>query len=234
VTVAGAPPAARRLVKTFVRREGRLTQAQESAIEQHFPQWGVYPPAPGARLDMEALFGRRAPVWLDIGFGAGDALLELALVHPDCDHLGVEVHRPGVGRVLGAVAAGGPGNIRVACHDAIEVLRDWLPEASLAGLRLYFPDPWPKKRHHKRRMVQPDWAELVVRRLQSGGVLHVATDWEHYARQILLVLDAAPDLVNLQGRGAYAPDRGDRPLTRFERRGLDLGHRVFDLVYQRV
>jgi len=234
VTEAGAPPPVRRLVRSFVRREGRLTRAQETAIDQHFLQWGVNPPAPGARLDLEALFARRAPVWLDIGFGAGAALLEIARANPDCDHLGVEVHRPGVGRVLGAMAAGGPGNIRVACHDAIEVLRDWLPEASLAGLRLYFPDPWPKKRHHKRRMVQPAWAELVARALQPGGVLHIATDWDHYARHMLLVLDAAPGLANRHGCGGFAPGRGDRPLTRFEQRGLDLGHQVFDLVYQRV
>lgn len=222
-----------RLVRTFVRREGRLTRAQELALVQSLPRWGVEPPPPGQCLDLDALFGRQAPVWVDIGFGAGEALLEIARANPHIDHLGIEVHRPGVGRLLGAMAADGPHNIRVACHDAIEVLRDWLPDASLAGVRLFFPDPWPKKRHHKRRMVQADWAMLIARRLQPGGMLHLATDWEDYAQHMLMVLDACPALVNRWGAGRYAPDRAGRPMTRFEQRGLDRGHRVFDLLYQR-
>ena len=180
-------------------------------------------------MDLAALLGRDAPRVLEIGFGNGDHLLARAQAEPEKNFLGVEVHRPGAGRVLNRAAAADLRNLRVACHDAVEVLRDWLPERSLAEILVYFPDPWPKKRHHKRRLVSPAFAALAASRLTPGGVLKLATDWAHYAEQMRAVLDAEPLLA-----GGSVPRPADRPLTRFETRGMKLGHEVFDLVYRRV
>lgn len=223
------PPAARRRIRSFVRREGRLTPGQQRALDELYPRYGLERPA--GRLDLAAAFGREAPVVLDIGFGDGEALAELALAHPERNYLGIEVYRSGVGRLLRALEREGIDNVRVLEADAVEVLRQHLASRSLAGVQLFFPDPWPKKRHHKRRMVQPAWLALVADRLAPGGFLHLATDWQDYAGRMLEVTAAEPALANPH-RG-FAPDRGERPRTKFERRGLHKGHRIYDLILHR-
>jgi tRNA (guanine-N7-)-methyltransferase len=200
-----------------------MTGSQKRALEELWPRFGF---ERGAAL--------APPVVMEIGFGNGEHLLARAQAEPASSFLGVEVHRPGAGRVLNRAAAADLRNLRVACADAVEVLRDWLPERSLAEIVVYFPDPWPKKRHHKRRLVQPSFAALAASRLAAGGLLKLATDWAEYARQMLAVLDAEPLLANTAGRGTFAPRPAERPLTRFEQRGMKLGHEVFDLVYRRV
>ena len=217
----------KREIRSFVRREGRMTPSQKRALEELWPKFGVEKPA--GRVEPAALFGRRAPVVMEIGFGNGEHLLARAQAEPDRDFLGVEVHRPGAGRVMNRAQAAGLANLRVACDDAVEVLRDWLPERSLAEILVYFPDPWPKKRHHKRRLVAPAFAALAASRLVPGGLLKLATDWAHYAVQMQAVLDAEPLL-----EGGVVPRPADRPLTHFEKRGMKLGHEVADLVYRRV
>lgn len=225
-------PPIRREIRSFVRREGRITPAQQQALERLWPRYGL--DAPPAALDLRTLFGRQAPVSLEIGFGAGHHLLARAGTEAERDFIGVEVHRPGVGRVLAQAEAAGLGNLRVACHDAVEVLRDWIAPAALDELIIEFPDPWPKKRHHKRRLVQPAFVAFAVTRLRPGGRLRLATDWAHYAGQMLEVLDAEPQLVNTVAGGGYAPRPASRPPTRFEMRGERLGHAVFDLDFRRI
>lgn len=220
----------RRPVRSFVRREGRLTPAQARALEQHWGRYGIDPPE--QRLELARVFGRTAPVTVEIGFGNGDHLLARATAEPERDFIGVEVHRPGIGRLLHHAAVGGIGNLRVACADAVEVLRDWLPPAALDEVQILFPDPWHKKRHHKRRLVQPPFAELLATCLAPGGRLHLATDWEHYAVQMRTVLNAQPALVNQSAQEAFV-ERVARPVTKFEARGTRLGHAVFDLEYRR-
>ena len=220
------PDPPRREIRSFVRREGRMTDSQKRALEELWPRFGL----DESRLKpLPQVFGREAPVVLEIGFGNGDHLLARAQAEPGTNFLGVEVHRPGAGRVLNRAAAADLRNLRVACHDAVEVLRDWLPERSLAEILVYFPDPWPKKKHHKRRLISPSFAALAASRLAPGGLLKLATDWAHYAGQMRAVLDAEPML-----SGGPVPRPQDRPLTRFETRGMKLGHEVFDLVYRRV
>lgn len=218
----------RREIKSFVRREGRITTSQKEALENLWPRYGLDAPAVGTTLDLPALFGRSAPVVFEIGFGAGDALLFRAERAPEQDFIGVEVHRPGVGRVLNRAEKLGLRNLRVASHDAVEVLRDWLTPASLDELILEFPDPWHKSRHHKRRIVQPAFAALVASRLKPGGLFRLATDWAPYAEHMREVLDAAPDF---SGGEVLRPD--SRPITRFEARGERLGHAMCDLLYRR-
>lgn len=220
-----------RRIRSFVRREGRLTPGQARALEKWLPAYGI--PEDGGVQDLAALFGRVAPVLLEVGFGNGDALLEMAAKHPEWNFIGIEVHRPGVGRLLMHAGEQGLSNIRVSSRDAVEVLEHQLPDASLERVMLYFPDPWHKKRHHKRRIVQPAFAQLVARKLQPGGEFHLATDWENYAEHMLDVMENAPDFENAAGKGAFSPRPADRPLTRFERRGQRLGHGVWDLVYRR-
>ncbi len=217
----------RREIKSFVRREGRITASQKDALANLWPRYGLDAPA-AAPLDLAAVFGRTAPVVFEIGFGAGDALLFRAERTPQCGFIGVEVHRPGVGRVLNRAEKLGLGNLRVVCHDAVEVLRDWLAPASLDELILEFPDPWHKTRHHKRRIVQPAFAALVTSRLKPGGLFRLATDWAPYAEHMREVLDVAP---GLSGGAIERPE--SRPVTRFEARGERLGHSVADLVYRR-
>jgi tRNA (guanine-N7-)-methyltransferase len=243
----------KREIRSFVRREGRMTDSQKRALEELWPRYGLeapqgrgHGPLPRGPLPQGPLpqgqvsqwlsqaFGRTAPVVLEIGFGNGEHLLARAQAEPDKDFVGVEVHRPGAGRVLNRAAAAGLTNLRVACHDAVEVLRDWLPERALAEIVIYFPDPWPKKRHHKRRLVQPDFARLAASRLAPGGLLKLATDWANYAEQMRAVLDAEPALANTAGAAGFIARPAERPLTRFEQRGVKLGHAVFDLVYRRV
>ena len=229
-TAAGPPPG--RTVRSFVTRAGRITPAQQRALSELWPRFGLeYSPEP---LQAEALFGRRVPLSLEIGFGNGDNLLGLARAHPERDYLGVEVHRPGVGRLLLAVARDGLENVRVICHDAVEVLAAQIAPATLAEILILFPDPWPKKRHHKRRLVQREFVDLAASRLEPGGVLRLATDWEPYAHAMLEVLSAAPLLANTADSGTFIPRPAERAPTRFEQRGTRLGHAVWDLAFRRV
>ncbi|MDD3517665.1 MAG: tRNA (guanosine(46)-N7)-methyltransferase TrmB [Chromatiales bacterium] len=223
------PP--RRPVRSFVLREGRMTSAQREAIERLWPRYGI--DLADAPLDLRAPFGNDNPVTLEIGFGNGDTLATLAARHPERNFLGIEVHRPGVGHLLKRLEAEGLGNVRLLRDDAVEVLRRMIADAALDRVLLYFPDPWPKTRHHKRRIVQPAFVELVARKLAPGGVFHLATDWEDYAQHMLAVMEDCPTFENLAGPGAFSPRPDDRPLTRFERRGQRLGHGVWDLLYRR-
>ncbi|MDE2197090.1 MAG: tRNA (guanosine(46)-N7)-methyltransferase TrmB [Gammaproteobacteria bacterium] len=208
-----------------------MTPAQERALAMLLPKYGLDPGL--APFDFPRLFGRDAGRTLEIGFGNGDTLAELARLHPQRDFLGIEVHRPGVGRLLMAVEAEQLSNVRVVCADAVEVLTRCVPAGSLDAVLLYFPDPWPKKRHHKRRLVQAEFVALVADKLKSGGRFHLATDWPGYAEHMLAVLTQNTDFINLAAAGDYAPRPAERPLTRFERRGLGLGHAVRDLVWMR-
>lgn len=208
-----------------------MTPAQRRALEEFWPRYGVA--AGGTPLDVVALFGRQAPLTLEIGFGNGDALLAMAAAHPERDFLGIEVHRPGVGRLLNGIAERGLTNVRVLCDDAKPVLENQIPDDSLSAVHLFFPDPWPKSRHHKRRLVQPDFVELVRRKLTPGGQLHLATDWEHYADHMMAVMTAAPGYENTAGSKQFAPRPEQRPLTKFERRGRRLGHEVVEQLWRR-
>jgi tRNA (guanine-N7-)-methyltransferase len=214
-----------------VLRAGRITQAQKRALAELLPRYGI-PYAP-AVLDLDRVFGRAAPRVLEIGFGNGDTLVELASSFPDRDFIGVEVHPPGIGHCLLAVESLGLANLRVVAHDAVEVLAHMIPPASLDEVLVYFPDPWPKKRHHKRRIVQPEFASLVASRLRPGGRFRLATDWEPYAAWMLEVLNASPDFTNAAPDGGCV-ERPERGATRFERRGRRLGHRVYDLDFVRA
>lgn len=206
-----------------------MTAGQTRALEELLPR---YTASPGP-VDFVQLFGRDAHRSLEIGFGDGHTLAELARRHPQRDFLGLEVHRPGVGRLLMTLEAEGLGNVRVIPEDAVAVLKDRLPDAGLDAVLVYFPDPWPKKRHHKRRLLQPEFAALLAHKLKPGARLHFATDWEDYARHALEVLDASPDFENAAPGGGYAPRPSERPETKFERRGLKLGHGVYDLLFRR-
>ena len=218
-------------IRSYVLRAGRITPAQKRALDELLPRYGI-PYAP-ASLDLDRVFGRAAPRVLEIGFGNGDTLVELAAQSPGRDFIGVEVHPPGVGHCLLEVESRGIANVRVIAHDAVEVLAHQIASASLDEVLLYFPDPWPKKRHHKRRIVQPAFAALVADRLKPGGCFKLATDWEPYAAWMLDVLNAAPDLENASATGGCI-EQTERGATRFERRGRRLGHSVFDLEYRRT
>jgi tRNA (guanine-N7-)-methyltransferase len=229
-SAANSPP--RRGIRSFVVRAGRMTAAQERAWLELWPRYGVETGA--MPLDLAAVFGRRAPLTLEIGFGNGESLLALAAAHPDRDYLGLEVHRPGVGHLMLRAAELGLTNLRAVCRDAVEVLEQCIPAGSLDEVLLYFPDPWPKKRHHKRRIVQPDFVALVASRLRLGGVLRMATDWEPYASQMLEVASGCAHLCNDSPEGHFVPRPASRPVTRFERRGQRLGHGVWDLAFTRL
>jgi tRNA (guanine-N7-)-methyltransferase len=220
-----------RSVRSYVRRAGRLTEAQQRALTELWPRFGV--PYSEARLELAALFARAAPCTLEIGFGNGEHLAAHALAEPDRNFLGVEVHRPGIGHLLRAAAAAELRNLRIIEHDAVEVLQHQIVPAALDEIQILFPDPWPKKRHHKRRLIQPEFAALAASRLRIGGRLLLATDWAPYAEHIGLVLDACPLLAGAPP-GELADRSGNRAETRFERRGLRLGHQVRDFVYQRI
>lgn len=225
-----------RTIRSFVIRGGRMTDGQQRALEQLWPRYGIDAGAAqdgSAPLDLDAIFGRHAPRTLEIGFGNGDHLAALAARHPERDYLGIEVHRPGVGRLLLSCAAQDSHNVRVICHDAVEVLERCLAPASIDEVLLLFPDPWHKKRHHKRRIVQPPFVASVARVLAPGGVFRLATDWQPYAEQMLEVLGASPCFENLAPDGGYAPRDPERAATRFERRGERLGHGVWDLSFRR-
>jgi len=228
---AGAHPR----IRSYVLRAGRIGSGQARALAEIGPRF-ILPYQP-EELDLAAAFGRAvsnshpAPRILEIGFGMGEGLAEIAAAHPENDYLGVEVHTPGVGALLKQLGERGLTNVRVIQHDAVEVLTRMLAPASLSGIHIFFPDPWHKKRHHKRRLIQPPLVSLLASRLQAGGYIHLATDWQDYAEQMLAVLSADPLLQNTVAD--YAPRPGTRPLTKFEQRGIRLGHGVWDLVFRR-
>lgn len=221
----------RRTVRSFVLRGGRLTAGQKRALDELWPRYGIESAA--EVLDFPGLFGNRNPVILDIGFGNGASTCRMAQVNPDENFLGVEVHRPGVGHLLLNLVALHLGNVRIACTDAVEFLQVRVPANSLAGVRLYFPDPWPKKRHHKRRMVQPDFIALLGRRIRPGGILHMASDWAPYAGYMLRVMEACAIFENCAPSGGFCPRPAWRALTKYEMRGRQLGHRVHDLIFRK-
>ena len=220
----------RRPIRSFVLRQGRVSKAQRNAHAALLPVYGVpFAPAP---LDLDRLFGRTAPKVLEIGFGMGETTAAIAREHPENDYLGIEVHTPGVGSLLKRIADLHLENVRIVQHDAVEVLEHMIAPAVLAGVHLFFPDPWPKKRHHKRRLIQPPFVALLASRMKRGTTVHTCTDWEEYAQQMLQVLSADRALENTASGYAERPDT--RPETKFERRGLDLGHRVWDLVFRKI
>jgi len=216
-------------IRSYVLRQGRFSRGQQRAYAELLPTLGVpYAPVP---LDFRALFGRAAPVVVEVGSGMGETTARIAQENPGNDYVAIEVHAPGVGSLLKRLGEESIGNVRVVQHDAVEVLRDMVPPGSLAGMHVFFPDPWPKKRHHKRRLVQPAFAHLAAERLAPGGYLHVATDWQEYAEHVLGVLSHEILLENTAEN--YAPRPATRPETKFERRGLKLGHGVWDIVFTR-
>ena len=225
----GDPTTPRRPLRSFVLRAGRMGSGQVRALAELGPRFvqpfSAHPP------DWTAVFGREAPRILEIGFGMGQATAQIAAARPEQDFIGVEVHEPGVGALLREIGDQGLSNLRIVQHDAVEVLQQMVAPGSLAGLHLYFPDPWHKKRHNKRRLIQPAFVAQLVGRIRPGGYLHCATDWQPYAEQMLAVLSAEPELVN--SAAGYAPKPAWRPLTKFENRGLQLGHGVWDLVFTR-
>jgi tRNA (guanine-N7-)-methyltransferase len=229
-TPAGAadPPARlARPIRSFVLRQGRMSPAQQRALDTLLPRYGVA--FQNTAIDFDRVFGRSAPRVLEIGCGMGETTARIAAEQPAVDFLGVEVHAPGVGSLLRQVDERGLANVRVVMHDAVEVLAAMIPPASLAGVHVFFPDPWPKKRHHKRRLLKPGFVHELARRLLPGGYLHVATDWEDYAQEILATLASEPLLAN--SAPDFAPRPEARPLTKFEARGLKLGHRVWDVIF---
>ncbi len=221
--------APRRSIRSYVLRQGRLTPAQQRARETLLPRYGI--PYSESVLDLEQVFGRRAPRIVEIGFGMGETTADIAARHSENDYLGIEVHAPGVGSLLRRLADADLTNVRVIQHDATDVLANMIAPEALDGVHIFFPDPWPKKRHHKRRLIQPPFVSLLCSRMKPGAYLHVATDWEDYARQMLEIFDAEPMLRNTaQG---FAPRPEWRPETKFEARGLKLGHRVWDMLFRR-
>jgi tRNA (guanine-N7-)-methyltransferase len=217
-------------IRSFVLRQGRVSNAQRRAVDTLLSVYGIaYAPR---ALDFEQVFGRRAPTILEIGFGMGETTAQIAQAHPENDYLGIEVHTPGVGGLLKLIGEGGLSNLRFIQHDAVEVLEHMIAPASLAGAHIFFPDPWPKKRHHKRRLIQPGFVALLASRLAPGAYLHAATDWQEYAEQILAVLAAEPALANTAP--GYAPRPDYRPQTKFESRGLKLGHGVWDIIFRKT
>jgi tRNA (guanine-N7-)-methyltransferase len=220
-----------RAIRSFVVRAGRMTVAQERAWRELWPTHGIE--NGDSPLDFDGLFGRHAPVTLEIGFGNGESLVALACAHRDRNYLGLEVHPPGVGHLLLRCESEHIQNVRVICDDAVQVLQRRVPDASLDEVLLYFPDPWPKKRHQKRRIVQPAWVELVARKLRPGGVLRMATDWQPYAEHMLATASACTTLRNISATGAFVDRPDSRPVTRFEKRGQRLGHGVWDLAFAR-
>ena len=229
--VSGDEALRQRRIRSFVLREGRMTPAQQRAFDSHWARFGFdYRAAP---RDLDADFGRAAPKVLEIGFGNGEALAWASEHDPARDYIGVEVHGPGVGRLMNALAARDAGNVRIYKHDAVEVLRNDIPEGALSEARIWFPDPWHKKRHNKRRLVQTEFVELLASRMAPNGLLHLATDWQPYAEHMVEVMEAAPSWTNQEGPGVYAAKPDWRIETHFERRGLKLGHGVWDLLYRR-
>ncbi len=222
----------RREIRSFVLRGGRMTEGQRQAWETQWPRWGLS--VEQGVIDPRVIFGREALLNLEIGFGMGDSLAQMAASHPEQDFIGIEVHRPGVGSLLKMIDEQGLTNLRIYCTDANEVLDQCLPDASLDRVMLFFPDPWHKKRHHKRRIVQHDFVQRIRHKLRVGGIFHLATDWENYAEHMLDVMEGSEGMVNNVAPGSFAPRPGERPVTKFEKRGERLGHGVWDLLYRRT
>jgi tRNA (guanine-N7-)-methyltransferase len=217
-------------IRSFVRRQGRITQAQQYALEHY---WQRYCLDPQVNYDFTEVFGRDAPLIIEIGFGNGDSLANTAAANPDIDYIGIEVHCAGVGHLMMLLAQEGLTNVRIYCHDAIEIIEQKIPDNRLTGLHLFFPDPWHKKKHHKRRIVRPSFVELLLKKLKTGGYFHAATDWQHYAESMLEILSASGELHNISTTGDYCERPDYRPLTKFEQRGLRLGHGVWDLIFSK-
>ena len=237
-----------RPIRSFVRREGRLTSGQQRALDDLWAQFGIDSAGPDTlevdrialnepMLVLDEQFERGADTGrktvLEIGFGNGDSLAKMAAALPGHDYLGIEVHRPGVGNLLRLLEERDLQNVQVICDDAVQILKHRLPDACLDRVQLFFPDPWHKRRHHKRRIVSPEFAALIARKLKPGGIFHLATDWDHYAKQMMAVLEVAPDYQNCATKGEYSPRPDWRPLTKFEQRGHRLGHGVWDLLFTR-
>jgi tRNA (guanine-N7-)-methyltransferase len=216
----------RRTVRSFVKRAGRMTAAQERALRELWPEYGIV--FSEQLLELDSLFGRSAPRVLEIGFGNGETLIEQASANPATDYLGIEVHEPGVGHCMLYAGKAGISNIKLMRHDAIEVMTHQIPDASLIRVNLYFPDPWPKKRHHKRRILQPEFLELVAKKLEVAGTFHISTDWENYAQQIDALVESDQVFKLSERRVHCGDDPLDRPTTKFERRGYKLGHQIWD------
>lgn len=226
------PGRQRRPIRSFVRRAGRLTASQQRALDELWPRWGV--DCAATALDLDALFGRHAPRVLEIGFGNGESLVRQAADHPEQDFIGIEVHEPGVGHCLLAIRDAGISNLRLISHDALDVLTRQIPPASLARINLYFPDPWPKKRHHKRRIIQARFMNLLHRKMAPGAILHIATDWQPYAHHILETVAAAGGFANLSPSGDFCARPAWRPATKFEQRAVRLGHESRDMLFRRI
>jgi tRNA (guanine-N7-)-methyltransferase len=216
-------------IKSYVKRRGHISRAQERAVEQGMPKWGIAYNA-SKTIDFETTWKRQgAPNWLEIGFGMGETTAKIASAHPHVNYLGVEIYTAGVGSLIKQIEEQGIENIRIISHDVVDVLRDMIPDHSLDKVLLYFPDPWRKARHHKRRLIQPEFVAKLAKKMKIGGILHCATDWENYAHHMLEVLESAPMFQNTSE--GFSPRPDDRPLTKFENRGLRLGHGVWDLIY---
>ena len=220
-----------RRIRSFVRREGRLTPGQQRALDELWPQFGIE--QNDTLLDLDTVFGRSAPRVLEIGFGNGASLLKMAQDNPDMDYLGIEVHRPGVGNLLLNIELEAVTNIRVMTEDAVDILKQQIPDASFDLVQLFFPDPWHKKKHHKRRIVQADFVQLLRKKLKPGGRFHMATDWQDYAEHMLEVMMAAEGFTNTSASNDYIERPESRPLTKFEQRGHRLGHGVWDLIFKK-
>lgn len=221
-----------RKIRSFVLRKGRLTVAQQHALDELWPHYGIENRE--TVLDFDDYFDRQADVIVEIGFGNGESTWRMALEEPDVNFIGIEVHEPGVGQLLMALEEHEIENVRVACEDAVPFLENRIAPGSLAGVRIYFADPWPKKRHHKRRLIQPDFVAMLAQRIASGGILHLATDWQPYADHMLEVLQASPDFINLSPTDDYCETPEWRPYTKYEARGERLGHDVRDLLFERT
>jgi len=220
------PQTLQRKIRSFVKREGRMSKRQTSAINRLFPIYGIaFNEQP---LNFETLFERQADTVLEIGFGMGDSLAQMASENPRLNYIGIEVHRPGVGSLLASIEENQIDNIRIINHDAVEVLQQAIPNQSLDAIQIFFPDPWPKKRHYKRRLIQAPFVELLAKKLKSNGRLHLATDWKNYAEWIKEIMSASPDFSKLPDDTPH-----QRPTTKFEKRGMDLGHGVWDMIYAR-
>ena len=220
-----------RRIRSFVLRTGRMTNGQQRALEELWPQLGIE--FSSNELELDQVFGRVAPRMIEIGFGTGDALVAFAQSHPEIDCLGIEVHRPGAGHLLMQLQTTGINNVRISCHDAVEVLAQQIPAASIDIIHVFFPDPWHKTRHHKRRLIQSAFADLMALVMKPGGILRMATDWQDYATHMRDVLDPHPLFNNVADQQGFVARPSDRPLTRFERRGHRLGHGVWDMEYIR-
>lgn len=221
-----------RQIRSYVLREGRMTSRQKRALAELWSKFGIE--CREQLLDFEKIFARKAPLVLEIGFGMGQSLLQMARQHPQHNYVGIEVHAPGVGALLADLHEEGIENIRVIQQDAVEVLEHCIADNSLDKVQIYFPDPWPKKRHHKRRLIQPEFVALLIQKLKSNGTIHLATDWQNYAEHMLEVLSAAKFLENIAGEKQFMENKNLRPITKFEKRGERLGHDVWDLLFRKI